>query len=297
MNQNDTYPELKSEQVSVIIPVYNRARPVTRAIDSVLKQTRPPLEIIVVDDGSTDETPDVLRQYGSKIKIIRQAHRGVSAARNRGIRSSRGQWIALLDSDDEWMPKKLAMAEEFHHAHPEYLIFQSEEIWIRKGKRVNPKKKHRKYGGWIFKQSLPLCIVSPSAVIFHRSLLEQVGLFDESFPVCEDYDLWLRVTRRFPVGLDRRFGIIKYGGHEDQLSRKYWGMDRFRIQAMEKHLSDPELPDDLRAALLSELIRKTEILIVGGKKRNKHVAHLEEKLKEFRKRFQTLPDAEAGRDI
>ncbi len=292
MNQNDTYPELKSEQVSVIIPVYNRAKPVTRAIDSVLKQTRPPLEIIVVDDGSTDETPDVLRQYGSKIKIIRQAHRGVSAARNRGIRSSRGQWIALLDSDDEWLPKKLAMAEKFHRGHPEYLIFQSEEIWIRKGKRVNPKKKHRKYGGWIFKQSLPLCIVSPSAVIFHRSLLEQVGLFDESFPVCEDYDLWLRVAKKFPVGLDERAGIIKYGGHEDQLSRQYWGMDYFRVLAMEKHVDDAHLASDSKEALLKEILSKLNILLTGYKKRNKTNPELEEKFRKYQLMLQNVTGKE-----
>ena len=292
MNQNDTYPELQSEQVSVIIPVYNRAKLVTRAIDSVLKQTRPPLEIIVVDDGSTDETPDVLRQYGSKIKIIRQAHGGVSAARNRGIRSSRGQWIALLDSDDEWLPKKLAMAEEFHHAHPEYLIFQSEEIWIRKGKRVNPKKKHRKYGGWIFKQSLPLCIVSPSAVIFHRSLLEQVGLFDESFPVCEDYDLWLRVAKKFPVGLDERAGIIKYGGHEDQLSHQYWGMDYFRVLAMEKHIDDAHLASDLKEALLKEILSKLNVLLTGYKKRNKTNPELEEKFRKYQLMLQNITGKE-----
>ncbi len=285
-------------KISVIIPVFNRSAVIGRAIESVLNQTYPAHQVIVVDDASTDETPRVLERYLPRIRIIRLTqNRGVSAARNAGIRAATGDWIAFLDSDDQWLPEKLQMAVEFHREHPEYRIFQSEEIWIRNGRRVNPKKKHRKPQGWIFKPSLELCLISPSAVIIQHSLFEQVGLFDESLPVCEDYDLWLRVTRRFPVGLDRRFGIIKYGGHEDQLSRKYWGMDRFRIQAMEKHLSDPELPDDLRAALLSELIRKTEILIAGGKKRNKNVVHLEEKLKEFRDRFQTLPDAEAGRDI
>ncbi len=285
-------------KISVIIPVFNRAAVIGRAIESVLNQTYPAHQVIVVDDASTDETPRILERYLPRIRIIRLTqNRGVSVARNAGIRAATGDWIAFLDSDDQWLPEKLQMAAEFHREHPEYRIFQSEEIWIRNGRRVNPKKKHRKPQGWIFKPSLELCLISPSAVIIQHSLFEQVGLFDESLPVCEDYDLWLRVTRRFPVGLDRRFGIIKYGGHEDQLSRKYWGMDRFRIQAMEKHLSDPELPDDLRAALLSELIRKTEILIAGGKKRNKHVVHLEEKLKEFKNRFQTLPTAEAGRDI
>ncbi len=274
---------LKAGDVSVVIPVYNRAELVRRAIDSVLAQTRRPLEIIVVDDGSTDATLSVLTDYQGRIRLIRQEHRGVSAARNRGMRSARGQWIALLDSDDQWQPRKLEMAEDFSRTHPEYRIFQSQEIWIRNGRRVNPKKKHQKFGGWIFKQSLPLCIVSPSAVVFHKTILQQVGFFDESLPVCEDYDLWLRVAKQFPVGLDDRPGIIKYGGHDDQLSRKYWGMDYFRVLAMEKHVNDPHLPAEWKEALLKELLFKLDVLLTGYQKRHKYNAQLEEKRNRYRK--------------
>ena len=264
-------------KISVIIPVYNRAQMVKRAIQSVLDQTLPAHEIIVVNDGSSDETGQVLQTFEPLIKIINQPHRGVSAARNAGIRLASGDWIALLDSDDVWLPQKLAMAHEFHRNHPQYLIFQTEEIWIRHGKRVNPKKKHRKYGGWIFKPSLPLCIVSPSAVVIHKSLFENVGLFDESFPVCEDYDLWLRVALHFPIGLDQRPGIIKYGGHEDQLSRKYWGMDYYRMLAIEKQLKRDDLPVDLRLAALEEVLKKLTILINGYRKRGKPDLALEKK--------------------
>ncbi len=268
-------------KISVIIPVYNRPTMVERAVKSVLNQTLKPHEIIVVDDGSTDETPRVLAAFGDQITVLRQEHRGVSAARNAGIRHATGEWIALLDSDDEWLPNKLTMAVEFLKENPRFKIFQTEEIWIRNGKRVNPKKKHQKYQGWIFKQSLPLCIISPSAVIIKKEILEETGLFDETFPVCEDYDLWLRVTRRFEVGLDSRPGIVKYGGHEDQLSRAYWGMDYYRVLAMEKHVNDPRLPEELRKAVVNELLNKLQILINGYRKRGKFSAELEEKWKRY----------------
>ncbi|HID38430.1 MAG TPA: glycosyltransferase [Calditrichaeota bacterium] len=267
--------------ISVIIPVYNRPQTVRRAIDSVLRQTEPPLETIVVDDGSTDETSLALKHYGPKIKFIRQPHQGVSAARNRGIQEACGDWLAFLDSDDEWLPDKLAMARRFHEQNPDLFIFQSEEVWIRNGRRVNPRKKHRKHGGWIFRQSLPLCIVSPSAVVIHTKIFEEIGLFDENLPVCEDYDLWLRIARHYPIGLDSKAGIIKYGGHADQLSRQYWGMDLYRVQAMEKQLQDPTLPNEERCWVLKEIIKKLNIVIQGATKRGKPVNEWLVRLKRY----------------
>ncbi|APF20512.1 glycosyl transferase family 2 [Caldithrix abyssi DSM 13497] len=277
-------------KISVIIPVYNRPQMVKRAIESVLAQTEAAHEILVINDGSTDETPRILEKFGTRITVVNQPHKGVSAARNTGIRLARGEWIALLDSDDEWLPEKLAMAREFHESHPQYLIFQSQEIWIRHGKRVNPKKKHQKYGGWIFRQSLPLCIVSPSAVVIHQSVFKKVGLFDENFPVCEDYDLWLRVARLFPIGLDSRPGIVKYGGHEDQLSRKYWGMDYYRVLAIEKHLKENNLPPDLRQAALEEVLKKLQVLISGYQKRGRRNFQLEEKWRRYREQLISLKE-------
>ncbi len=277
-------------KISVIIPVYNRPQMVKRAIESVLAQTEAAHEILVINDGSTDGTPCILEMFGKRITVVNQTHKGVSAARNTGIRLARGEWIALLDSDDEWLPEKLAMAREFHESHPQYLIFQSQEIWIRHGKRVNPKKKHQKYGGWIFRQSLPLCIVSPSAVVIHQSVFKKVGLFDENFPVCEDYDLWLRVARLFPIGLDSRPGIVKYGGHEDQLSRKYWGMDYYRVLAIEKHLIENNLPPDLRQAALEEILKKLQVLISGYQKRGRRNFQLEEKWRRYREQLISLKE-------
>ncbi len=276
-----------SIRFSVIIPVYNRPKLVRRAIESVLNQTRPADELIVVDDGSTDATPDVLARFIPDIKLISQPNRGVSAARNTGIRAARGNWIALLDSDDEWLPDKLEGDEAFIRRYPQYRLFQSEEIWIRNGRRVNPKAKHQKYGGYIFRQSLPLCIISPSAAVMERSLLEETGLFDESFPVSEDYELWLRITSKYPVGLDKRTGILKYGGHEGQLSTDEH-MNFYRIRALEKIWAGGTLNREQTVWLLRELIAKLTIWINGARKRGRTAASEERRLQRCQKELQRL---------
>jgi glycosyltransferase involved in cell wall biosynthesis len=199
--------------VSVIIPTFNRAHKIARAVASVLYQTFTDYEIFVVDDGSEDTTPEVLSQFGSHIaRITHSRNLGVSAARNTGIRRSRSPLIAFLDSDDYWLPDKLAAQVSFLRANPEALACQTEELWIRRGARVNPMKKHFKPSGEIFEPSLKLCVVSPSTVVVKRSLLEEVGLFDEEFPVCEDYDLWLRISWKYPIWLVREPLAIKEGG-------------------------------------------------------------------------------------
>lgn len=267
--------------ISAVIPVYNRETTIRRALDSVLRQTLPPDEIIVTDDGSVDGTPEILKSYGSAIKIIRTANRGVSAARNTAIDRSSGTWIALLDSDDEWLPHKLEMQAEYLGRHPGLKICQSGEIWIRNGRRVNPMKKHLKPEGDIFFPSLKMCLVSPSAVIFQKLMFESVGGFDEDLPVCEDYDLWLRISLNYSVGLVPGFGIRKYGGHPDQLSSAYWGMDRFRIKSLEK-LIDNNVLDPVRLAeVLSVITAKLKVLINGAEKRNHRCLNWKMKLKKY----------------
>jgi GT2 family glycosyltransferase len=253
-------------QISVIIPSFNRIQTLIRAIESVLEQRSVVDEIIVVDDGSKDNTAALVSQHYPNIKLIRQANQGVSAARNTGIRQARFEWIALLDSDDSWLPEKISMIRQAQLKNPEYHLFHSDEIWIRNGVRVNPMKKHGKNGGWIFESCLPLCAISPSAVVLRRSLLHTTGYFDESLPTCEDYDLWLRICHEFPVHyIDRRL-IIKYGGHADQLSRRYWGMDRFRIRSLVKLLQQHNLQQNYRFAVLSTLVAKLEVLLKGAEK-------------------------------
>ncbi len=253
-------------QISVIIPSFNRIQTLVRAIESVLNQHSVVDEIIIVDDGSEDDTVALVSQDYPNIKLIRQTNQGVSAARNTGIRQARFEWIALLDSDDSWLPEKISVIRQAQQQYPEYRLFHSDEIWIRNGVRVNPMKKHGKNGGWIFESCLPLCVISPSAVVLQRSLLHTTGYFDESLPACEDYDLWLRICHAFPVHYIEHALIIKYGGHADQLSRRYWGMDRFRIRSLYALLQQQNLRQNYQSAVLSTLITKLEVLLKGAEK-------------------------------
>ena len=254
------------EHISVVIPTFNRATLITRALDSVLAQSRQADEIVVVDDGSTDNTADLIHNYYSQVTLLSQENQGVSTARNLGIRHAKCEWIALLDSDDEWQPEKLEKQLVLLADNPDYRICHTNETWIRHDVRVNQMKKHRKYGGYIFPYCLPLCVISPSSVVIHRSVFDQIGLFDESLPACEDYDLWLRICARFPVLYIEDELITKHGGHEDQLSKKHWGMDRFRILALEKVISDPLLDKSNRNAAIDMMLDKISIYLSGAKK-------------------------------
>ena len=257
-------------EVSVIIPTFNRAQKVSRAISSVLGQTFTDFEVIVIDDGSVDETGDVLAGFKDRITLISHPeNRGVSASRNSGITASQSPFIAFLDSDDYWLPEKLETQVRYFRENPDAVACQPEEIWVRNGVRVNPWKKHIKPSGWIFERSLKLCVVSPSAVMIRRAVLDEVGLFDEGFPVCEDYDLWLRIGCRYPVNLIDRFLLVKEGGHPDQLSSMLKGMDRFRIKAMVKLLHEGCLSKDQTLAVHRELEKKCRIFGNGCIKRGK----------------------------
>ncbi len=256
-------------RVSVIIPTYNRATLLKEAVASALAQTYRDFEVLVVDDGSTDGTLGALAPFLGQVKLLRLSRRrGVSAARNLGISAARGRWLAFLDSDDLWLKEKLARQMAFLEDNPDCLIGQTEETWIRHGVRVNPPLTHLKAGGQIFIRSLERCMISPSAVILHRSLLEENGAFDENLPAAEDYDLWLRLTWRYEVGLVKEPLVIKRGGHADQLSR-HRGLDRYRIRALQKLLQEPALPATYRQAARRTLTAKCAIYAQGCEKRGK----------------------------
>jgi len=261
---------VKPLEISVIITTYNRQDLLKRALLSVLNQTHMPKQIIVIDDGSSDETRKMVQYDFPDIEYIYQKNSGISAARNRGIQVARYPWIAFLDSDDEWNPKKLEEQQAALSQSPTCRICHTDEIWIRKGRRVNPKNKHLKSGGYIFEKCLPLCVISPSAVLIHRELFEHHGLFDEKMPVCEDYDMWLRICAHQDVFYIEKKLVIKYGGHADQLSHRHWGMDRFRIYSLEKILKFGRLNTEQQLATLSELEKKLRIYIAGARKRDKN---------------------------
>ncbi len=262
-----TAPLLPPPVVSVVIPTHNRRALLLEAVESVLAQRGVEPEVIVVDDGSTDETEAALWPRRDRVIYLRQAARGVSAARNAGAAVARGEWLAFLDSDDLWQPDKLAAQLAFHAAQPQWQISQTEEIWIRDGVRVNPCRHHGKPHGDVFVPSLERCLISPSAVMMRRELFLAAGGFDESLAVCEDYDLWLRLSARVAVGLVDAPLVIKRGGHADQLSRRYWGMDRFRVAALVKLLESNAVEGPRRAAAVDTLRRKCGVLAHGARRR------------------------------
>ncbi len=271
-------------KISVIIPTYNREVTLERAIKSVLDQTYKNFELIVIDDGSTDNTSQIIDKYSGKIRYFSKLHAGVSSARNLGLEKSEGTWVSFLDSDDYWLPGKLERQIEYLTNHPGMMILQTEEQWIRNGVPVNPMKKHKKRSGWIFRYCLPLCIVSSSAVLIHQKVFNDVGVFDESFPVCEDYDLWLRIATKYQIGLIPEKLIVKTGGHADQLSRKYWGMDRFRVRALEKVLNE-DLTIEHRKLVLEQIVKKLTILSKGREKHKGLPNIYENKLKDYKKKL------------
>ena len=257
--------------ISVIIPTYNRKNTLPRAVESVLNQAYKPVEIIIVDDGSTDGTKEWFSEMYPLVHYIYQVNSGVSSARNTGINSARGDWIALLDSDDEWLPDKLELQVKLLQNNAELRFCHTNEIWIRNGVRINQRKKHQKYGGNIFKKCLDICRISPSSSLFHTSVIKDVGRFDESLDVCEDYDLWLRITAKYPVLFLDQPLIKKFGGHTDQLSRVFGGIEQYRIRSLEKILTSKSLSGSQFEAAKDMLIHKLQIYAKGLKKREKNI--------------------------
>ncbi|MCK9473827.1 glycosyltransferase family A protein [Sulfurimonas sp.] len=263
--------------ISVVIPTYNRYDALKRALNSVYTQTLKPKEVIIIDDGSTDKTSQIKNLFPN-IKYSYQKNSGVSSARNLGIKNSTCEWIAFLDSDDEWHVDKLKHHAEFHKNYPKVHMSYTNEKWIRDALEVKVPKKFHKFGGDIFIKCLSHCIIAPSAAFMKKEIFTYVGYFDESLEVCEDYDMWLRVSLQNEIGLIAETLCIKYGGCDDQLSAKHWGMDRFRVRALEK-LLDLALPKDKKDAVIETLVQKYTLLLKGAIKYDKIIESNEYKIK------------------
>ena len=243
--------------ITVIIPSHNRYELLKRALYSVYTQTFLPKEVIVIDDGSTDNTHQIKKDF-PQIKYIYQKNSGVSSARNTGIKNASFEWMAFLDSDDEWLEDKLEKQVNFHQINKDILMSYTDEIWIRDGVLVKIPKKFRKIGSDVFLENLSFCNIAPSSALIHKSILDDVGLFDEELEVCEDYDLWLRIALKYKIALINQKLINKYAGHAEQLSFKYWGMDRFRVKTLEKLLLDA--PKSNKELIKEELIKKIHLI-------------------------------------
>ena len=255
-------------QISVIIPVFNRPDLLVRALQSVANQTLPPYEVVIVDDGSSPPVDESLKEIFPGIKIIRNRRNlGVAAARNLGIEHVRGEWVALLDSDDEWEPSKLKKQSEYLNNSPHIRAIHTAERWIRKGNEVKPPSYLDKSNHLLWERSLNHCLICPSSVLLHISIFETIGYFDESLSVCEDYDFWLRLLLTEKIGLIDEKLVIKHGGHVDQLSTTTWGMDRFRIKSLQKILKNKNLSHQRYLLTLKVIIDKKSNSCPGAKKR------------------------------
>jgi len=263
--------------ISIIIPTYNRLGKVNRAIDSVLRQSYQNFELIIVNDGSTDATDEWLVRYNDpRLLFFRIKNGGVARARNFGVSKAKADWLCFLDSDDVWHRHKLSEQLRFHDKNRDYLISQTDDIWIRNSKRVNKMKKHEIREGYIFKDSLKLCLVCCSSVMIHKKLFNDLGGFDENLETCEDYDLWLRILANYPIGFIKKKLVTKFGGHDDQLSKKYPMMDKYRVYALEKLLRSAQLSEQQKKLVLAELDYKKSIIKIGQFKR------LPEKIQNFK---------------
>lgn len=261
---------MSAPHIAVVIPTHNRSWSLSRAIRSVLAQSFETYELIVVDDGSTDSTRELLSMFEGRVRALHQENRGVSAARNAGVKESRAPWIAFLDSDDEWLPEKLQAQVEYLEANPDLRICQTLERWIRRGRFVNIPNTHQKRGGDIFRPSLRKCMITCSSVMMQRTLFEQCGGFNQTLPACEDYDLWLRIARNHQVGLLPKIHLNRYGGHADQLSSRWHGNDRYRIRALLTLLTEGGLTPSQTRMTIDELIYKCDVFGKGCLKRGKN---------------------------
>ncbi len=263
-----------ADLISVIIPTFNRAPVLLRAVESVLNQTYRNVELIIVDDGSTDDTEKVLEPYrlAGSLLYHKTENAGVAASRNKGAAIASGKWLSFLDSDDEWLEEKLAEQMEFLRQNPSITIVYTDEIWIRNDVQVNKKNHHQKKGGRIFSDCIKQCLIAPSSVLLSKNLFEKMKGFDESFVVCEDYDLWLKISSQYEIGFLEQSLIKKYGGHSDQLSTKFFAMDSWRIKSMQSLLKNTALSADDKSAVIETIKTKGQILLNGYRKHGNHQA-------------------------
>ncbi len=234
-------------RVSVVIPTYNYARYVPEAVDSVLAQSFEELEVIVVDDGSTDQTAEILRAFGGQLRDIRQEHRGLSAARNTGIRAARGQYVAFLDSDDLWLPEKVSLQVARLDAEPEVGLVYGETLFFDDSTPATltlhshfaPHPSGRILS-WLVRENV---IPSPTPMV-RRELFERVGLFDETLSACEDWDMWIRIARVCEIAYVNRV-LAKKRQHQENMSLDSERLITNGLRVLEKAFSAPDPSQEL----------------------------------------------------
>jgi glycosyltransferase involved in cell wall biosynthesis len=196
---NDRIPLANMELVSIIIPAYNAEKYLRDTIDSAIAQTYKNYEIIVVDDGSTDRTQNILAEYGDKIRVVRQSNKGTAAACNAGVATARGTWVCFLDADDIWLSDKLALQVERCNgsviSHTDSVCFGDGMVGeIRRSSFEPP------YSGQVLKELLVVNFITKSTVMMRRNVFNHYGGFDEGYVTCEDWQFWIKVCAEHELG-------------------------------------------------------------------------------------------------
>jgi glycosyltransferase involved in cell wall biosynthesis len=227
--------------ISVIIPNYNNARYVATAINSVLAQNHPDVEIIVVDDGSTDNSRAVITAFGERVRYLWQANQGLAGARNTGIRAARGEWIGLLDADDEWCPTYLTTISKLIDQDRQAAVYYSAASCMDSDGADLPRHLGAPIGSpdQIYQTLVRANFLIPSTIVMRAEVVRAAGLFDQTLRSCEDWDLWLRIapTQRF-VGTAEP--LVRYRVHNASLSANLTGMHQAAQAVIEKNFGPPE---------------------------------------------------------
>jgi glycosyltransferase involved in cell wall biosynthesis len=223
-------------KVSVVIPTYNHARFLEQAIESVLAQTFPAHEVIVVDDGSTDSTPGVLARYENRIRVVRQQNQGVAAARNHGARLSTGELLAFLDADDVWLPGKLEQQTARFMGEPELGLVHCGYVEINaQGEQFD--RHLNGLEGWVATEMLlfrrAVILGGGSGVLIRRDAFEQTGGFDERLSTSADWDLYVRIAQEWKVGFVPE-ALLQYRVHDSNMSGNIRAMERDMLLAFDK---------------------------------------------------------------
>ena len=260
--------------VAVIIPVRGRPRLLERALQSVLDQSVAPAEVLVI----VDETPrggaadadsatgfaDSFAARGAGFTVLHSDGRGPAAARNLGARAARTKWLALLDSDDTWSPEKLALQLAYREKRPQLHGCQTLESWFRDGVELQQPQRLRPRPGRFLRDSFFTCLVACSAVMIRRDTLLGLGGFDESYVVCEDFELWLRYLEQYPMGLVPLALTQKHAGGWPQQSQSQTMLDAVRIRAILSAVDRKTISAEERVAAHAACSQKLEILGRGA---------------------------------
>ncbi len=229
--------------VSIVIPTYNRENIICKAIDSALSQTFKNLEIIIIDDGSTDRTKTVLEKYGARLHYFYQENRGISGARNTGINRCSGDYVAFLDSDDYWLPEKLEKQIALFQKHPEYGMVACQCASIGPDGEFRQKNRPGKSGSVLldlFKKNF----IRTSSAVIKKDCFLKAGLFDETLKECEEYDLWLRIAACCDVGFINE-PLAVYTDNPKGASTDSLRGRLYRLQVLEKDYLKQTVPDRL----------------------------------------------------